>query len=219
MDWIAGTALVVGMGSLYLTWQSTKAAKKAIETAVEIYEKQKNDFDINNKKNMEFQLQTTSLLVKSPLIIFDSVYEEMRSLLLEVLENKDIFKNLNRYIDLIKTDIGYEVIVWSVTDEKNKSFHIDSIDYNIGLFTDTYYKNANCINEYLLKRCTHLSYLISYGSKFTIGYFISVLSEKSEQRINELFNEETINFFLKDIEKVISLTDDIYFDFTGENIK
>ncbi|ARX34530.1 TPA: hypothetical protein O4G03_001586 [Proteus mirabilis] len=44
-DWIAGTALVVGMGSLYLTWQSTKAAKRAIDTSIEIYNKQKVDND------------------------------------------------------------------------------------------------------------------------------------------------------------------------------
>ncbi|MBI6216170.1 hypothetical protein ACNARK_11935 [Proteus sp. DFP240708] len=44
-DWIAGTALVVGIGSLYLTWQSTKAAKRAIDTSIEIYNKQKVDND------------------------------------------------------------------------------------------------------------------------------------------------------------------------------
>lgn len=40
-DWIAGTALVVGMGSLYLTWQSTKAAKKAIDVSIDLHNKQK----------------------------------------------------------------------------------------------------------------------------------------------------------------------------------
>ncbi|WP_272518150.1 MULTISPECIES: hypothetical protein [unclassified Providencia] len=42
-DWIAGTALVVGVGSLYLTYQSTKSAKRAIDTSIELYEKQKKD--------------------------------------------------------------------------------------------------------------------------------------------------------------------------------
>ncbi|EPI5311202.1 hypothetical protein ACS638_000450 [Proteus mirabilis] len=42
-DWIAGTALIVGMGSLYLTYQSTKSAKRAIDTSIELYEKQKQD--------------------------------------------------------------------------------------------------------------------------------------------------------------------------------
>lgn len=42
-DWIAGTALAVGMGSLYLTYKSTKSAKRAIDTSIELYEKQKQD--------------------------------------------------------------------------------------------------------------------------------------------------------------------------------
>lgn len=49
-DWIAGTALVVGMGSLYLTYQSTKSAKIAIDTSIELYEKQKRDDDERRKK-------------------------------------------------------------------------------------------------------------------------------------------------------------------------
>lgn len=43
MDWVAGTALAVGVGSLALTWQSTRAAKRAIDTSIDIYEKQKKD--------------------------------------------------------------------------------------------------------------------------------------------------------------------------------
>lgn len=55
IDWIAGTALMVGAGSLYLTYQSTKSAKKAIDTSIELYEKQKKDDNekikaINEKK-------------------------------------------------------------------------------------------------------------------------------------------------------------------------
>ncbi|MEY1276737.1 hypothetical protein AB7080_12235 [Providencia rettgeri] len=51
-DWIAGTALAVGMGSLYLTYQSTKAAKRAIDTSIELYEKQKQD-EYNKKIESE----------------------------------------------------------------------------------------------------------------------------------------------------------------------
>ncbi|MDF5911275.1 hypothetical protein P4W15_04750 [Morganella morganii] len=49
-DWIAGTALVVGIGSLALTWQSTRAAKRSIDTSIEIYEKQKRDEEERRKK-------------------------------------------------------------------------------------------------------------------------------------------------------------------------
>lgn len=52
-DWIAGTALVVGIGSLALTWQSTRAAKRAIDTSIEIYEKQKQDNFDNERKRLE----------------------------------------------------------------------------------------------------------------------------------------------------------------------
>ncbi|MGJ7330294.1 hypothetical protein [Morganella morganii] len=51
IDWIAGTALVVGIGSLALTWQSTRSAKKSIDTSIQIYEKQKQDEE-NRKKEI-----------------------------------------------------------------------------------------------------------------------------------------------------------------------
>lgn len=40
IDWISGIALIVGIGSLILTWQSTKAAKKSIDTSIKIFESQ-----------------------------------------------------------------------------------------------------------------------------------------------------------------------------------
>lgn len=51
-DWIAGTALVVGVGSLILTWQSTRSAKRAIDTSIELYERQKQD-EYNKKIESE----------------------------------------------------------------------------------------------------------------------------------------------------------------------
>ncbi|ENG7679373.1 hypothetical protein [Providencia stuartii] len=51
-DWVAGTALVVGIGSLILTWQSTRSAKRAIDTSIELYERQKQD-EYNKKIESE----------------------------------------------------------------------------------------------------------------------------------------------------------------------
>lgn len=57
-DWalvVAIIAVIVGVGSLALTWQSTRAAKRSIDTSIELYEKQKKDDNekikaINEKK-------------------------------------------------------------------------------------------------------------------------------------------------------------------------
>ncbi|WP_340619097.1 hypothetical protein [Xenorhabdus entomophaga] len=51
IDWgliVAVIAVVIGMGSLYLTWHSTKSAKKSIDTSINIYERQKED-EVKNK--------------------------------------------------------------------------------------------------------------------------------------------------------------------------
>ncbi|HCT1398650.1 TPA: hypothetical protein OTO79_001858, partial [Morganella morganii] len=52
-DWalvVAIIAVIVGVGSLALTWQSTRAAKRSIDTSIEIYEKQKRDEEERRKK-------------------------------------------------------------------------------------------------------------------------------------------------------------------------
>lgn len=64
-DWIAGTALVVGMGSLYLTYQSTKSAKRAIDTSIELYEKQKQDAAHAEEISKKKQLQSLCYLIQN----------------------------------------------------------------------------------------------------------------------------------------------------------
>lgn len=87
MDWVAGTALAVGVGSLALTWQSTRAAKRAIDTSIEIYEKQKID---EIKKDNELILRET-IAIKSLLRIeIDksiSIYKNNKSFCDEFLKN------------------------------------------------------------------------------------------------------------------------------------
>ena len=67
-DWIAGTALVVGIGSLILTWQSTRSAKRAIDTSIELYEKQKQDDDKKAKAISDKKLIAKIKIIESEIV-------------------------------------------------------------------------------------------------------------------------------------------------------
>ncbi|MCB4815131.1 hypothetical protein [Providencia rettgeri] len=96
-DWIAGTALVVGIGSLYLTYQSTKSAKRAIETSIELYEREKNDAaaiaSSNNEKELMALLKVTSYKAASmcdQIYYLCSMYLFIKEWSLKSVEFKDI---------------------------------------------------------------------------------------------------------------------------------
>ncbi len=67
-DWVAGTALVVGIGSLILTWQSTRSAKRAIDTSIELYERQKQDDSEKIKAINEKKLTAKIKIIESEIV-------------------------------------------------------------------------------------------------------------------------------------------------------
>ncbi|MBI6191811.1 hypothetical protein [Providencia rettgeri] len=82
-DWVAGTALVVGIGSLYLTYQSTKSAKKSIDTSIHLYEKQKKDDERKKEKENVDKLNAIKVMlreeIKDNYFLFVNVYKVMCS--------------------------------------------------------------------------------------------------------------------------------------------
>ncbi|EPL0283647.1 TPA: hypothetical protein OUB26_001010 [Proteus mirabilis] len=67
-DWIAGTALAVGMGSLYLTWQSTKAAKKAIDVSIDLHHEQKIYEEEKNKEEIKRKVSALQNVIANTIV-------------------------------------------------------------------------------------------------------------------------------------------------------
>ncbi|WP_427195127.1 hypothetical protein [Morganella morganii] len=99
-DWIAGTALVVGIGSLALTWQSTRAARRSIDTSIEIYEKQKQDELITEKNKNENELNALKVMI----------YHDVKSNLNKLLNIMDFCQSVwsMELIDYKYNDIASE---------------------------------------------------------------------------------------------------------------
>lgn len=110
-DWIAGTALVVGIGSLALTWQSTKSAKKAIDTSIEIYEKQKEDSITEKKSFDDEKLNSIKIVIMYEIT---KIYLNYRRIMtsFEIIKKHDDFIILSELIAssevLITTEHGDE---------------------------------------------------------------------------------------------------------------
>ncbi len=87
IDLVSGTALVVGIGSLILTWKATKSAKKAIDTSIEIYEKQKKDAEKKHKEIDELNLYAIKNVIKYEVMSVYMTFNDLYDTLLMIKNN------------------------------------------------------------------------------------------------------------------------------------
>lgn len=82
--------MIIGLGSLYLTWQSTRAAKKAIDISIEIYENQKIDDETKKEKENHLKLSAIKTIIREEIkdnyFLFIKVYK----ILEDIINNPDI---------------------------------------------------------------------------------------------------------------------------------
>lgn len=149
-DWAlvaAIIAVIVGIGSLGLTWLSTRAAKRAIDTSIEIYEKQKIDSEQEIKKTKELKLKAIKNIVRSKL---ESNYVSYGG----VIRVFDEIKSGND-IQILFQEFEFNDFTISCHDGKAKSFNknippvCDSIEilYEVSLLDDDFSKMLIDLND------------------------------------------------------------------------
>ncbi|SQI38089.1 Uncharacterised protein [Providencia alcalifaciens] len=82
-DWISATALVVGIGSLCLTYKSTTSAKRAIDTSISLYEKQKKDYEKKQEEENKRKLDAIKIIImediKSNYFLFINILKDYKN--------------------------------------------------------------------------------------------------------------------------------------------
>ncbi|ATG17146.1 hypothetical protein CO695_12890 [Providencia alcalifaciens] len=83
-DWISATALVVGIGSLCLTYKSTTSAKRAIDTSISLYEKQKKDYEKKQEEENKRKLDAIKIIImediKSNYFLFINILKIIKTI-------------------------------------------------------------------------------------------------------------------------------------------
>lgn len=164
-DWISATALVVGIGSLYLTYQSTKSAKKAIDTSIELYEKQKQDAFLADEDGKKNQIQSLCYLIQN-----------------EVSSNVILMREIVIFFDYVKNS---QLVSFSFKDLESEPFVVyKTKDGDRKGFIFTRHSNK-VINRYLFEVSKLDNNLISELVK--LGFSI--------EHYNDRFLISLINFF------------------------
>lgn len=217
---LAELSLALTKRSTDIAEESLEAAKKSINTSIEIYNKQKRDSLIKNKKQLNRERYKTALMIKMPLITLYDIYMEIKEVMTIVINEKYIREKPEKYIKVIKTDAGHEIRLYNKLVGEWRNFHIDDIDYYTKLFVNTYYDNSSCIDNSVLKKCTKLLYTMTYGTGFFVSYYISVLSNKDKEKTTSILNDINIcNSLLSDINKSLEEIGNLFEIFTHEKIK
>lgn len=217
---LAEMSLALTKRSTDIAEESLEAAKKSIDTSIEIYNKQKRDSLIKNKKQLNRERYKTAQMIKMPLITLYDIYMEIKEVMTIVINEECIREKPQEYIKVIKTDAGHEIRLYNMSVEEWRDFHIDDIDYYTKLFINTYYDNSNCMDYLTLKKCTKLLYTMTYGSRFFVSYYISVLSNKDKEKTASILNDIDIcNSLLSDINNTLEEIDNLFETFTHEKIK
>lgn len=159
-DWIAGTALVVGIGSLILTWQSTRSAKRAIDTSIELYEKQKQDAEQAEKVSKKNQMQSLCFLIENE--VSGNIIQ--MSKLIEFCEfvwNKEL-------VAFDYNDLGSEPFVeYSIKNGDKGGFIFTKHSYQV---IDKYLLEVSKIDSKLIADLLKLRFTIEhYNNKFLIS--------------------------------------------------
>lgn len=157
-DWIAGTALVVGVGSLYLTYQSTKSAKRAIETSIELYEKQKKDDEERKKienineiraikniactesfallQHVKFLHELSVTAVKADYIDKKSTQESNYNGVFLIDKNKDVIES--SYVPEMPIKFSHDFILIAAKNSIQLSDELSDINLHIGVIEEMY---------------------------------------------------------------------------------
>lgn len=172
-DWIAGTALVVGMGSLYLTYQSTKSAKRAIDTSIELYEKQKQDATHAEEISKKKQLQSLCYLIQN----------ELTSNVIKMSKLVVFFKFVwdGKLVSFNYNNLGSEPIV----SYKIKSGHKDAFTFtkHASQIIDKYLFEVSKLDNILIGDLLKLRLTIEYYNDQLDGLMLLI---STEPRTNDL---------------------------------
>lgn len=183
-DWVAGTALVVGVGSLYLTYQSTKSAKRAIETSIELYEKQKKDDEIRVIKENNNEINALKTII----------YEEV----------KNNYSNFRFVDDFIKITLEDKLIKFAYKTMVNKPYidysttNEESILVPLKIHStkvmDNYLLDASRLDEELITLLIETRRLTdNYNEAFLLG-FNDFLSKNPSAIAVKIYLKETKGF-------------------------
>ncbi|EOF5040636.1 hypothetical protein ACK1M2_002158 [Providencia rettgeri] len=189
-DWIAGTALVVGVGSLYLTYQSTKSAKRAIETSIELYEKQKQDAALAEEVSKKNQMQSLCLLIQN-----------------EVSENKI---KMIKLVEFCESACDKELVVFNYNDlgsEPFVAYELKSGSKDGFIFTkhscqviDKYLLEVSKIDNKLITGLLKLRYSIEhYNNKFLISLANFIQAKPDIDELSKYINDS--KYFITEYQK------------------
>ncbi|HIH4846407.1 TPA: hypothetical protein ACYSAQ_000614 [Morganella morganii] len=120
IDWalvVAIIAVIVGVGSLVLTWQSTMAAKRAIDTSVDIYEKQKKDSIIEKKSFDDKKLEAIKIVIAYEITIMYLNH-------IKIMSSFEIIKKNDNFIVYPGLRTSSDVII-DAQGDGNSSFNTD----------------------------------------------------------------------------------------------
>lgn len=189
-DWISGTALVVGVGSLYLTYQSTKSAKRAIETSIELYEKQKQDAALAEEVSKKNQMQSLCLLIQN-----------------EVSENKI---KMIKLVEFCESACDKELIAFNYNDlgsEPFVAYELKSGSKDGFIFTkhscqviDKYLLEVSKIDNKLITDLLKLRYSIEhYNNKFLISLANFIQAKPDIDELSKYINDS--KYFITEYQK------------------
>lgn len=179
-DWVAGTALVVGVGSLYLTYQSTKSAKRAIETSIELYEKQKQDAALAEEVSKKNQIQSLCFLIENE--VTGNIIQMSKLVgFCEFAWNKELVK-------FHYNDLGAEPFVEYVIKNGNKDgFIFTKHSYQV---IDKYLLEVSKIDSKLIADLLRLRFTIEhYNNKFLISLTNFIQAKPAIDELSKYIND------------------------------
>lgn len=171
---------MVGVGSLYLTYQSTRSAKRAIDTSIELYEKQKLDAEQAEEVSKINQMQSLCFLIQNE--VSGNIIQ--MSKLVEFCEfawNKEI-------VTFDYNDLGSEPFVEYVIKNGNKiGFLFARQSHHV---IDKYLLEVSKIDSKLIADLLKLRFTIEhYNNKFLISLANFIQAKPTVDELNKYIND------------------------------